>query len=131
VKDPRPYLAHILECIRRIESYTAAGREAFLASPMMQDAVIRNFVTIGEATKRLPDDFRREHPEIPWRGMAAFRDVLTHDYEDIDLNEVWRVIEVDLPRARTGIAALVPPLAQLEAELAGDTEPPDRSGSDR
>ena len=123
MKDPRPYLAHTLECIRRIEAYTATGKDAFLASPMAQDAVIRNFVTIGEATKRLPDDFRRGHPEIPWRGMAAFRDVLTHDYEDVDLKEVWRVIEVDLPRAKTGIAALLPPLDQLEGELAGETKP--------
>lgn len=122
MKDPRPYLAHVLECIRRIESYTAAGKEAFLASLMAQDAVIRNFVIIGEATKRLPADFRRQQPEIPWRGMAAFRDVLTHDYEEVDLDEVWRVVEIELPKAKAGIASLLPPLDQLEAELAGDED---------
>ncbi len=120
MKDPRPYLAHILECIRRIESYTATGKEAFLASLMAQDAVIRNFVIIGEATKRLPADYRRQHPEIPWRGMAAFRDVLTHDYEDVDLSEVWRVVETELPKAKAAISPLLPPLPKLEAELAGD-----------
>ena len=120
MKDLRPYLAHVLECIRRIESYTAAGKRAFPDSILIQDAIVRNFVTIGEAVKRLPDSFRREHPCIPWRGMAAFRDVLTHDYEDVDLDEVWRVVEVELPRAKAGIAPLLPPLDELEAELAGE-----------
>ena len=122
MKDVRPYLAHILECIRRVESYTAGGKEAFLASPVLQDTVVRNFITIGEATKRLPDDFRREHPAIPWRGMAAFRNVLTHDYEEVDLDEVWRVIATELPKAKAAISPLLPPLAKLEAELAGEED---------
>ena len=53
-KDPRVYLAQIIECIERITKYTAAGREAFHADRMVQDAVIRNFEIIGEAVKRVP-----------------------------------------------------------------------------
>ena len=65
MKDPRVYLAHILECIRRIESYVAKGKETFLAEPIIQDAVFRNFEVIGEAAKRIPDAYRHANPGIP------------------------------------------------------------------
>lgn len=75
-KDPRVYLAHILECAEKIGRYTKGGERKFLKDTMTQDAVIRNFEIIGEATKRVPEPYRRRHPEIPWRLMAGFRDVL-------------------------------------------------------
>jgi uncharacterized protein with HEPN domain len=53
-------------------------RETFLASDVLQDAVVRNFEIIGEATKRLSDTLRHQHPQIPWREMAEMRDVLIH-----------------------------------------------------
>jgi uncharacterized protein with HEPN domain len=83
-RDPRVYLAHILECADRIERYLGQDREAFLRDTMVQDAVIRNFEVIGEATKRIPEQFRVVHAAIPWRLMAGCRDVLIHDYEGVD-----------------------------------------------
>ena len=65
MKDDRFYLIHILERIQRIESYTTGGREAFLASSMIQDAVIRNFEVIGEAAKQVSEGFRSLHPGLP------------------------------------------------------------------
>ncbi|MGE0132368.1 MAG: DUF86 domain-containing protein [Blastocatellales bacterium] len=124
MKDPRVYLAHILECIEQIESYTSGGQSEFMSSRLVQDAVARNFQMIGESAKRLTADFREAHPEIPWRQMAAFRDVLTHDYLSIDFNQVWRVIEAELPAVKMALTNILPPLDQLEAELAGDTETP-------
>jgi uncharacterized protein with HEPN domain len=97
VKDPRVYLAQILERIERVQSYTEEGKDAFLSGPKTQDAVIRNFEVIGEAVKRIPPEFRSKHPGLPWRGMASFRDVLIHQYEGVDPLEVWRIIEVELP----------------------------------
>ena len=93
MKDPRFYLAHVLDCLNRIEKYTKGGRKAFFAEKMIQDAVIRNLEVIGEAAKRVSEEFRQEHPEIPWRGMTAMRDVLIHDYAGVDLNQVWKVVE--------------------------------------
>ncbi|QQS47408.1 MAG: DUF86 domain-containing protein [Acidobacteriota bacterium] len=54
--------------------------------------------------------------------MAAFRDVLIHDYLEVDVNQVWRVVEVELPKVREVIEILLPPLDQLEAELAGEID---------
>lgn len=121
-KDPRVFLAQILECSERVAKYTTEGKKAFLADRMIQDAVIRNFEVIGEAAKRVPEEYRQGRREIPWRGLAAFRDVLIHQYEGVDLQEVWRVIEKELPTLEAAIKRVLPPLDQLEKELAGEAD---------
>jgi uncharacterized protein with HEPN domain len=121
-RDPRIYLAHILECADRIERYLGQDREAFLRDTMVQDAVIRNFEVIGEAAKRIPEQFRVIHAAIPWRLMAGFRDVLIHDYEGVDLERVWRIAQEDLPAVKTAIAQILPSLEQLEREIAEETD---------
>lgn len=126
-KDPRVYLAHILERANRIEAYVRDGHAAFMRDPKTQDAVIRNFEVIGEAAKRVALEYRAEHPSIPWQLMAGFRGVLIHGYEGVDLDRVWTTATRDLPAARDAIAAILPPLEQLERELAGDDS--DRSQS--
>ena len=70
-KDPRVYLAQILERINRIREYTVEGKKAFFADPRTQDAVIRNFEVIGEAAKRIPDEYRKKNPTIPWRELSV------------------------------------------------------------
>jgi uncharacterized protein with HEPN domain len=125
-KDPRVYLAQILERIERIQKFTVGGQDIFLADPLIQDAVIRNFEVIGEAAKRVPEDYRQRHPDIPWRHLAAFRDVLIHQYEGVSLPEVWQVIAEHLPRVDTALRELVPSLEALEQELA-ETEDADDS----
>ena len=122
MKDPRVYLAHILECIGRIESYVAKGKTTFLAEPIVQDAVIRNFEVIGEAAKRIPEAYRQANPSIPWRSLAAFRDVLIHQYEGVNPARVWHVVETGLPPVKAAISALLPPLEQLEREVSGESE---------
>jgi uncharacterized protein with HEPN domain len=70
-KDMRVYLAHILECIEKIERFTRGGKEEFLQEALIQDAVIRNLEVIGEASKRVDNSYRTSHPQIPWRKMTA------------------------------------------------------------
>ena len=96
MKDDRLYLIHISECIEKIIEFTSEGREAFMASTLTQDAVIRNFEVMGEAAKHLSEGFKAAHPESPWKQIAGFRDVLIHDYIGVDLDRIWSVIETDL-----------------------------------
>ena len=117
MKDPRVYLAHILERMERIIQFTKSGPDGFFHDPMIQDAVIRNLVVIGEAAKRIPDDYRKSHPDVPWRRLAGLRDVLIHQYEGVSLPEVWQVVVDHIPPLRAAIAALLPARDQLEREI--------------
>jgi uncharacterized protein with HEPN domain len=100
-------LQHIADAIERIESYTAAGRRKFFEDTMIQDAVIRNLEIIGEAVRGLPDDFRRRHPNIPWRSITALRNVLIHHYFGVDLEIVWRVVRRRLPGLKHYVQTLL------------------------
>ncbi|MEN6326226.1 MAG: DUF86 domain-containing protein [Syntrophomonas sp.] len=101
------YLRHILESTIKIAEYTDSGKHVFMNSPIIQDAVIRNLEIIGEATKKLSGDYRDQHPEIPWKQMAAMRDVLIHDYMGIDFNIVWNVVVKELPSIRDVLTKLL------------------------
>ena len=97
MKDDRLYLINILECIEKINEYTKDGKDSFFFSSLIQDGVIRNFEIIGEASKRLSDQLKENSSDIPWKQISGFRDFLIHQYNRIDLNEVWLVVEKNLP----------------------------------
>ena len=75
MKGDQLYLKHIPEAIEKIESYIWVGRDVFMTTTHWQDAVIRQLEIIGEATKRLSQDLRSQHHEIPWRRTAEPHDI--------------------------------------------------------
>jgi len=74
---------------------------------MVQDAVIRNFVVIGEATKNLSREFRQKHAEIEWRKIAGLRDKLIYDYIGVDLWAVWALVEKIIPQFKKQIQEII------------------------
>ena len=86
--------------------------EAFAAHRKTVDAVIRNFIVIGEAATHVPEEVVLAHPEIPWRDMRDMRNIVVHEYFGVDLTIVWSTIREDLP-------ALIP---QLEEILQGNQD---------
>ncbi len=115
MRDDRVYIDHILERITMTESFTTGGRDTFMQTSLIQEAVIRNFEVMGEAIRRVSEPTRQQYPHIPWQKIAAFRNVLTHDYDEIDLGRVWDIIEYELPVLKPHIESL---LRQLD-EAAG------------
>ena len=108
IKDPLVYLVDILESITQIQEYVGGlTRQEFNDNELIQDAVIRRLEIIGEATKRLDDDFRHEFPQIPWKNMTGLRDVLAHDYSEVDLDQIWLVIKDDLPGLEQNITSIL------------------------
>lgn len=95
------YLDHILNAIERIERYTDDMDEVvFLKTELVQDAVLRNIEIIGEAANNILREnsaFAAQHDEIPWQVMYTMRNRLTHGYDKVDLEIVWRTIQGDLP----------------------------------
>ena len=95
------HLGHILQAIERIEEYVSQMDEmAFQSNKLVQDAVIRNIEIIGEASnniQRVDPVFAARHDEIPWQVMYAMRNRVSHGYDKVDFEMVWRTICNDLP----------------------------------
>ena len=71
--------------------------EDYEREELVRHAVERNIEIIGEAARRLTDEFRRAHPDIPWRAIMATRHILAHEYDEVDNDIVWRIITDHIP----------------------------------
>ena len=92
------YLAAIADAAVKARGFLGSSTlEQFSADDKTVFAVIRALEVLGEATKRIPQEFRAQHPEIPWRAMAGIRDKLIHDYVKVNLETVWKTVNEDLP----------------------------------
>lgn len=105
------YLNHIMQAIERIQNYTEDLDEmAFTQSEMAQDAVIRNFEVIGEASRNIErndPEFAAAHPQLPLAFAYEMRNALAHGYFKVDLSIVWKTIENDLPHLLMQVQTLV------------------------
>ncbi|MFH0766108.1 MAG: HepT-like ribonuclease domain-containing protein [Calditrichota bacterium] len=103
MKSEEVYLRSVLDSISQIESYITVGHEVFIRTAHWQDAVVRRLINIGETVKNLSPLSRSKHPEISWRKIAGLRDVLTHDYMDVDYEALWIVAIRDLPELKQAV----------------------------
>ncbi len=105
------YLGHLLEAIERIDRYTQAMDErVFLENPLVQDAVIRNFEIIGEASHNIETRypaFAATNPELPLAFAYQMRNAVAHGYFKVDLEIVWKTIHSDLPGLRRQVRQLL------------------------
>ena len=93
-KDPNVYLAHARDCCAKVIEYTKEGPSSFYQDPKTQDAVLRNLEIIGQCFKDANlIQLDTEHPDVPWRDIAAFRNILAHAYLGVELKIVWDIIE--------------------------------------
>lgn len=92
------YLLHIREEIDFVLRHTnSIGKSTFLTDETLTRAVVRSLEIIGEASKKLPPDFRKSHPQVEWKKIAGTRDILIHDYFGIDWDIVWDIVSNKLP----------------------------------
>jgi uncharacterized protein with HEPN domain len=108
LKDEWVYLRHILDEIAFLNRISdGRTRDDLINDDYFAHAVRSAIEVIGEATKKVPDRVKKEHPDIPWREMAALRDRIIHGYFRIDYSVVWNVIKEDLPGLELKISALL------------------------
>ena len=108
-KSNKVYLEDILQAIKLILDDYVSGFsfEKFDKDKKTQDAVIRQIAIIGEAMGKLDNNFVKNHPELPSKEAVAMRNVLVHDYDWIDTEEVWKTIEKDLPKLKETIEKIL------------------------
>ena len=97
----------MMEAIQRIEKYAGRGRQSFVADELIQTYIVHNLQILGEAAAKIPTDQQREYPELPWPKMVCMRNVLVHNYFNIDLDIVWQVVESDLPALKEKIGRIL------------------------
>ena len=102
------YIDDILESISAVESHLQGITEAqFAESVMVQDAVIRRFLVIGEAAARLSDEFKEKHSEVAWHKIIGMRNRLVHDYLRITLAVLWETAIKDLPELKKSLQKIL------------------------
>lgn len=91
-------LLDIVNAAKRVLQFAAGLDKSSLATnEEKQSAILYQVIVMGEATKRLSSEFRTQHPDIPWKDIAGMRDILTHQYDQLNLNTIWDVIQTDIP----------------------------------
>lgn len=91
-------LRHIIESIERIEEYTQGmSYEDFRRDQKTIDAVVRNFMIIGEAARIVTEYVKDKYPDVPWQIMSGMRNILVHEYDRVEVEVIWDTIRTDLP----------------------------------
>ena len=95
------YLRDILDAMEKAQRFVEnLSYEEFTEDDKTFFAVVRALEIIGEATKNIPDDSRKENPDVPWKDMAGMRDILIHDYFGVDMETVWLTVTEKIPEVK-------------------------------
>jgi uncharacterized protein with HEPN domain len=107
-RDVKLLLGDIIESGNKIFDYVKSHTyENFISDNKTIDAVVRNFEIIGEATNKIPENYKVEHPHIQWNKLKGLRNRIVHDYFGVDLEIIWNIIQLNLPTLLKDIEKLL------------------------
>lgn len=97
-REWRFYLVDMIGFAEKVVAYTdGLDQERFVASGLNYDATLRNLELIGEAASNIPEEVRKQYPQIPWRMVVATRNRLIHGYLGVDNDTLWSIVQDDVP----------------------------------
>lgn len=103
------YLFDILESAKLAISYTTdKNKTAFLNDLQCQDAINRRLIIIGEAANRVSEKTRQSLNHLPWRQMIGMRNIVVHEYADVDLRIIWDTVQTNLPNLVADLESILP-----------------------
>jgi uncharacterized protein with HEPN domain len=105
--DPRIYLLHIRDCCLELRECVSLRDAGGTPPSILLSAASRNLEILGEASRKIGEDFRLSHPEIPWREMNSLRNVLIHNYDGADPDMIWSVVEQEIPALLDAVTRLL------------------------
>lgn len=112
MRDDRERLLDILDAIRQIEKYAIKGFDAFSQDELIQVWFTRHLQIIGEAARSLAPGLTDKYPEVPWGEIIGLRNVLVHNYFEIDQEVVWGIIQNDLPPLNKQVETILQDLGE-------------------
>ena len=107
--DDATVLDMVLACHLVLEFKSGMGKDQFLEDRKTQSADAHQLLILGEAARRLSDGFCRAHGTMPWAQIRGMRNRLIHEYNDVDLDEMWKTAEVDIPALLGYLQPIAPP----------------------
>jgi uncharacterized protein with HEPN domain len=107
--DDRVYLGHMLDMTRRaVQAIESKSKAQYDADDILRLGLTHLVQVIGEAARKVSDEFRLQHPEIPWRNIVGMRHRIVHDYMSVDEDILWQVVTDDLPSLLPQLEHLLP-----------------------
>jgi len=103
MRDVYERFLDMIEAIQRIEKYASRGRQAFVSDELIQTYIVHNLQILGEAAAKVSANQQSQYVDLPWPKMVGMRNVLVHNYFNIDLDIVWQVVESELPSLKEKI----------------------------
>jgi uncharacterized protein with HEPN domain len=97
MRDDRLRFSDMYEAITKIEKYTSAGNQSFSGDELVQVWVVHYLQILGEAARGVSQDSQKKYSRIPWGKIIGFRNILVHHYFAINPDELWAVVEINLP----------------------------------
>lgn len=109
------FIRSMYEEITNIENFMKdATYDKYLSDKMMRYAVYKACENIGEAVDNLSDEFKNNYPDIPWRIIKDYRNVLTHEYFGVDTKETWKVAKEDIPNIKNKVKQIIETLDKTQ-----------------
>ena len=107
MRDDRLRLLDMAEAIRQIEKYASMGKQAFERDELIRVWIVHHLQVLGEAARGISEESQKRYHKIPWSKIIGFRNILVHHYFTINADEIWAVVEADIPHLKQELNAIL------------------------